>query len=53
MLSVVGTGAAGLFCALHFPQSTNVLVITKDDADQSDSFLAQGGMCMLRDEDRF
>lgn len=28
---VVGTGAAGLFCALHFPQSTNVLVITKDD----------------------
>ena len=50
---VVGTGAAGLFCALHFPQSTNVLVITKDDADQSDSFLAQGGMCMLRDEDDF
>ena len=50
---VVGTGAAGLFCALHFPESTNVLVITKDEADQSDSFLAQGGMCMLRDEDDF
>lgn len=50
---VVGTGAAGLFCALHFPEDTNVLVITKDEADKSDSFLAQGGMCMLRDEDDF
>ena len=50
---VVGTGAAGLFCALHFPENTNVLVITKDEADKSDSFLAQGGMCMLRDEDDF
>ena len=39
---VVGTGAAGLFCALHFPEDTNVLVITKDEADKSDSFLAQG-----------
>ena len=38
---VVGTGAAGLFCALHFPENTNVLVITKDEADKSDSFLAR------------
>ena len=50
---VVGTGAAGLFCALHFPEDTNVLVITKDEADKSDSFLAQGGMCMLRDDGDF
>lgn len=47
---IVGTGAAGLFCALHFPKDTNILMISKDDADKSDSFLAQGGMCMLRDE---
>ena len=50
---VVGTGAAGLFCALHFLEDTNVLVITKDEADKSDSFLAQGGMCMLRDDGDF
>ena len=50
---VVGTGAAGLFCALHFPEDINILVITKDEADKSDSFLAQGGMCMLRDEADF
>lgn len=47
---IVGTGAAGLFCALHFPKDINILMISKDDADKSDSFLAQGGMCMLRDE---
>lgn len=45
---IVGTGAAGLFCALHLPQTCNVLMITKDDVDRSDSFLAQGGMCVLR-----
>ena len=50
---IVGTGAAGLFCALQFPKQTQVLMITKEDADKSDSYLAQGGMCMLRDEDDY
>lgn len=50
---VVGTGAAGLFCALQFPEDKKVTVITKKDAESSDSFLAQGGMCMLRSEDDF
>lgn len=45
---IVGTGAAGLFCALHFPKETQILMISKSDVDESDSFLAQGGMCMLR-----
>jgi len=47
---IVGTGAAGLFCALHFSEQIQVLMITKEEADKSDSYLAQGGMCMLRDE---
>lgn len=50
---IVGTGAAGLFCALQFPEDTKVTVITKEDAESSDSFLAQGGMCMLRSEEDF
>lgn len=50
---IVGTGAAGLFCALQFPDETKVTVITKEDAKSSDSFLAQGGMCMLRSEEDF
>lgn len=50
---IVGTGAAGLFCALHFTKDTKILMITKDAVDKSDSFLAQGGMCMLRGEDDY
>ena len=50
---IVGTGAAGLFGALQFPESTKVTVITKDVAENSDSFLAQGGICMLRSEEDY
>ena len=35
---IVGTGAAGLYCALSFPERIKVLMITKKEADQSDSF---------------
>ena len=50
---IVGTGAAGLYCALNLPEKMNILLITKQEADQSDSFLAQGGICMLRGEDDY
>ena len=50
---IVGTGAAGLFCALHLPKDKQVKLITKSAADQSDSFLAQGGICVLKNEDDY
>lgn len=50
---VVGCGVAGLFCALNLPKDKNILVLTKSDAESSDSFLAQGGICVLRDEDDY
>ena len=50
---IVGTGAAGLYCALNLPEKMKILMITKQEADQSDSFLAQGGICMLRGEDDY
>ncbi len=50
---IVGTGAAGLYAALHIPENIRVLMITKDEIDRSDSFLAQGGICMLRDEEDY
>lgn len=50
---IVGTGAAGLFGALQLPESTKITVITKDAAENSDSFLAQGGICMLRSEEDY
>lgn len=47
---IVGCGAAGLYCALHLPKDKKILILTKDDAENSDSYLAQGGMCMLKNE---
>ena len=46
---IVGTGVAGLFCALHLSETLNVLMITKGKLEESNSFLAQGGICVLKD----
>lgn len=50
---IVGTGASGLFAALHCPSDKNILMITKDAVENSDSFLAQGGICVLRNENDY
>ena len=47
---IVGCGVAGLYCALNFPENRNILIVTKNIARKSDSYLAQGGICVLRDE---
>ncbi|MBQ3124409.1 MAG: L-aspartate oxidase [Clostridia bacterium] len=47
---IVGTGVAGLFSALNLPEDKNILLITKSQIDKSDSFLAQGGICVMYDE---
>lgn len=47
---IVGCGVAGLYCALNLPQDKNIIIVTKNEAPKSDSFLAQGGICVLRDE---
>ncbi len=46
---IVGTGVGGLFTALNLPRDKNILIITKDKCENSDSFLAQGGICVLKD----
>ncbi|PHU40343.1 L-aspartate oxidase [Pseudobutyrivibrio ruminis] len=50
---IVGSGVAGLFCALSLPQDKKILCISKDALEGCDSFLAQGGICMLRDDDDY
>lgn len=50
---IVGTGVAGLYCALNLPESFNVCVLTKQAAEDANSFLAQGGICVLRGEDDY
>lgn len=47
---IVGSGCSGLYCALMLPRDKKITIITKADAESSDSFLAQGGICMLKDE---
>ena len=50
---IVGCGAAGLYCALNLPSDRNVVIVTKDKMEKSDSFLAQGGICVLYDENDY
>ncbi|MGN1167870.1 MAG: L-aspartate oxidase [Lachnospiraceae bacterium] len=50
---IVGTGVGGLFCALHLPENLKIVMLTKADVESSDSFLAQGGICMLRDDEDY
>ena len=50
---IVGTGAAGLFTALSLPERLKVLMITKDEIENSDSYLAQGGICTLKEPQDF
>lgn len=50
---IVGCGVAGCFTALHLPQDQEILMITKGELEESDSFLAQGGICVQKDEGDF
>ena len=50
---IVGTGVGGLFSALSLPRDQKIIMITKSDLESSDSFLAQGGICVLTDENDY
>ena len=47
---IVGTGVAGLYSALHLPSHLKILMMTKEDVEDSDSYLAQGGISTLRNK---
>ena len=47
---IVGTGVGGLYSALCLPRDKKIIIITKEDCESSDSFLAQGGICVQRDD---
>ena len=50
---IVGAGASGLYSALKLPRKQNILLICKEDLESCDSMLAQGGICVLRDENDY
>lgn len=50
---IVGSGVAGLYCALKLPEKLDITIVTKADPEECDSWLAQGGICVLRNEDDY
>lgn len=50
---IVGTGVAGCYGALNLPKEKRILMITKASLEESDSFLAQGGICVLKSEEDY
>jgi L-aspartate oxidase len=50
---IIGTGVAGLYCALKLPDDKKIRLITKSSLKMSDSYLAQGGICVLKEEEDY
>lgn len=46
---IVGSGAAGLYAALQFPENVSVLLLSKRELTLSNSSLAQGGVAAVLD----
>lgn len=50
---IVGCGVSGLYCALKLPQDKQITIVTKEKARKSDSYLAQGGICVLKEKEDY
>ena len=46
---IVGSGIAGLYAALNFPPTVNILMLSKKERHISNSSLAQGGVACVLD----
>ncbi len=46
---IVGSGLAGLYGALNFPDNVDILMLSKKERHQSNSSLAQGGVACVLD----
>lgn len=47
---IVGSGVAGLYCALNLPKTLQITILSKAELDGSDSYLAQGGICVEKND---
>jgi len=52
-VAIAGCGVAGLYTALNLPSDTRILMLCKEDLKSCDSMLAQGGICVLRDDEDY
>lgn len=47
---IVGSGIAGLYSALNIPEKYSITIVTKKALEDSNSALAQGGICVSKGE---
>lgn len=52
-IAIAGCGVAGLYTALNLPDEKEIIIICKEDVESCDSMLAQGGICVLHDENDY
>ena len=45
---IVGSGVAGLICALSLDKNFKIILITKKKLEDSNSYLAQGGISVCK-----
>lgn len=50
---IAGCGVAGLYTALHLHRGKKIVMLSKGDLKSCDSMLAQGGICVLHDEEDY
>ena len=50
---IVGTGVSGLYAAISLSEKSKILMICKEAMEECDSMLAQGGICVMRDENDY
>jgi len=48
---IIGAGVAGLYSALNLPDNSKVLIVTKEDPWNCNTFYAQGGMVVALDDE--
>ena len=48
---IIGSGIAGVYTALELPEKYNVVILTKETIDISNSVLAQGGIAVSLDKE--
>ncbi len=48
---IIGSGIAGLYAAINIPSSQKVLLINKRESFKCNSFYAQGGIALSKDEE--
>lgn len=52
-VAIAGCGVAGLYTALHLGRDKKIVMLSKGDLESCDSMLAQGGICVLHDEEDY